>query len=77
VCHQRRGFVQGFESDPARSSLQQHEQEEAWEEARRRGREDKAWWAGHREKKVLTEKVQEVVAITRYDLTLTTSWGPG
>ena len=41
--------------------LRQHEEEEAWEEARRRGREVKARQAGEREKKPLTEKVREVV----------------
>jgi hypothetical protein len=65
LWHVRRDFDCGLESDPARSRLQQPEEIEAQEEARRRGREAKPRWAGQREKKVLTEKVQEVVDVTR------------
>jgi hypothetical protein len=58
MCYNRRDH--GFEEE-ARSRLRQHEEEEAWEEAHRRGREVKARQAGEREKKPLTEKVREVV----------------
>ncbi len=58
MCYNRRDH--GFEEE-ARSRLRQHEEEEAWEEAHRRGREVKVRQAGEREKKPLTEKIREVV----------------
>ena len=56
MWHVRRDFDCGLESDPARSRLQQPEEVEAREveareEARRRGREAKPRWIGHREKR--------------------------
>lgn len=58
MCYNRKDH--GFEEE-ARSRLRQYEEEEAWKEARRRGREVRARQAGEREKKPLTEKVREVV----------------
>jgi hypothetical protein len=65
LWHVRREFDCGLESDPARSRLQQPEEVESREEARRRGREAKPRWIGHRERRKCTEKVQEVVDVTR------------
>jgi hypothetical protein len=69
MCHERRDY--GLEEETARR-LQLNEEEEAREEARRRGREARRGSrkpeyrrAGEREKNLLTEKVREMVTSPR------------
>ena len=49
----------------ARSRLEQHEEEEAWEEARRRGQEAKSRRSRKRDELLLTEKVLEEIGVVR------------
>jgi hypothetical protein len=61
MCYNRRDYSR---EEAARSRLQQHEEEEAWKEARRRGQEAKSRRSRVRDKP-LTEKVMEEVGIAR------------
>jgi hypothetical protein len=61
MCYNHRDYSR---EAAARSRLQQHEEEEAWEEARRRGEEAKSRRTRERDKP-LAEKVMEEIGIGR------------
>jgi hypothetical protein len=61
MCYNRRDYSR---EAAARNRLQKHEEEEAWEEARRRGQEAKSRRTRERDKP-LAEKVVEEVGIGR------------
>jgi hypothetical protein len=62
MCYNRRDYSR---EAAAHSRLQQHEEEEAWEEARRRGQEAKSRRRNRERDKLLTEKVMEEVGVAR------------